>query len=77
MVLAALLLMSYTHPRVLISLTFMLGLIGVGSSAHADDIMPPPYVPPIPLEVWIAFGPIAAGGLLILVLYILKNMRGK
>jgi hypothetical protein len=42
-----------------------------------QEIEPPPYVPPIPLEVWIAFGPIAAGGLLILVLYILKNMRGK
>jgi hypothetical protein len=117
--LAPLLLMSYTlmflgYPRALISLTFMLGLIGVGSLVHADDlgssdlrrmhsslaivlkncsisnpiisaetserpdtsIVPPPYVPPTPLEVWIAFGPIAAGGLLILVLYIL-NMWGK
>jgi hypothetical protein len=111
--------MSYTlmflgYPRALISLTFMLGLIGVGSLVHADDlgssdlrrfhstlaivlkncsisnpivspetserpdtsIVPPPYVPPIPLEVWTAFGAIAAGGLLILVLYIL-NMWGK
>jgi hypothetical protein len=33
-------------------------------------------IPPIPLEVWTAFAAIAAGGLLILVVYIL-NMWGK
>jgi hypothetical protein len=33
-------------------------------------------IPPIPPEVWNAFGAIAAGGLLILVVYIL-NLWGK
>jgi hypothetical protein len=39
------------------------------------SIVPPPYVPPIPLEVWTAFGAVATGGLLTLVLYILNMWR--
>ncbi len=33
-------------------------------------------IPPMPLEMWTAFAAIAAGGLLILLIYIL-NMLGK